>query len=103
MLDADLKSKIKKLWDKFWSGGISNPLQAIEQMLYLIFMKNLEDEDVMNLQNSRFTGESYESIFHGNGEEWKTLREYLHMPGFRQSRRGFALNAMEMKQLLMRK
>jgi len=31
MLHAELKSKIRKLWDKFWSGGISNPLQAIEQ------------------------------------------------------------------------
>ena len=41
MLHAELKSKIRKLWDKFWSGGISNPLQAIEQISYLIFMRNL--------------------------------------------------------------
>ena len=46
MLDSELKSKINLLWNKFWSGGISNPLQAIEQMSYLIFMKQLEDEDV---------------------------------------------------------
>ena len=77
MLDADLKSKIKKLWDKFWSGGISNPLQAIEQMSYLIFMKNLEDEDVMNLQNSRFTGEDYTSIFLENENcKWSTWTTY---------------------------
>ncbi len=39
MLDSERKSKINLLWDKFLSGGISNPLQAIEQMSYVIFMK----------------------------------------------------------------
>nr|WED70066.1 hypothetical protein PJ912_12555 [Pectobacterium colocasium] len=29
--NPDLQSAIKRLWDKFWSGGISNPLTAIEQ------------------------------------------------------------------------
>ncbi|MCG7849136.1 MAG: type I restriction-modification system subunit M N-terminal domain-containing protein [ANME-2 cluster archaeon] len=46
MLDPTLKSNINQLWDKIWSGGISNPLQAIEQMSYLLFMKRLEDEDI---------------------------------------------------------
>ncbi len=63
MLDAELKSKINQLWDKFWSGGISNPLVAIEQMSYLLFMKQLEDEDVAHEQNAQFTGEDFISIF----------------------------------------
>jgi len=63
MLDADLKSKINQLWDKFWSGGISNPLQAIEQISYLIFMKRLEDEDEQRRQNARLSGERYVSLF----------------------------------------
>lgn len=33
---------MRKLWDKFWAGGIANPLPAIEQITYLIFMKRLE-------------------------------------------------------------
>ena len=45
-LAPELKSKIDALWDKFWSGGLSNPLSSIEQMSYLIFMKRLEDMDV---------------------------------------------------------
>ena len=44
----NLKQKIDSLWDKFWSGGISNPLTAIEQMSYLIFLKRLEDIDNSN-------------------------------------------------------
>lgn len=77
MLDADLKSKIKQLWDKFWSHGISNPLQAIEQMSYLLFMKQLEDEDIAREQNAQLSGELYESLFKGNEDckwsEWTNL------------------------------
>ncbi len=63
MLDANLKSKINDLWNKFWSGGISNPLQAIEQMSYLLFMKQLEDEDIKRQQETQLTNEEYVSIF----------------------------------------
>jgi len=63
MLDSELKSKINKLWDKFWSSGISNPLQAIEQMSYLIFMKRLDDDEKAKEQNVKFSGEVYESLF----------------------------------------
>ncbi len=77
MIDADLKSKINQLWDKFWSGGISNPLQAIEQMSYLLFMKQLEDEDVAREQNAQLSGEHYESLFKGSEDckwsEWTNL------------------------------
>ena len=66
MLDSELKSKINQLWDRFWSGGISNPLTAIEQMSYLIFMKRLEDEDNSRNQSSQLRGKKYESLFKGH-------------------------------------
>jgi type I restriction enzyme M protein len=66
MLDNKLKSKINQLWDKFWSGGISDPLVAITQMSYLIFIKRLEDEDVSKQQNAQLRAETYESLFKGN-------------------------------------
>jgi len=40
-LSPILQSLIRKLWDRFWSGGISNPLSAIEQITYLLFIKQL--------------------------------------------------------------
>ncbi len=43
-----LKQKIDSLWLKFFAGGIANPLTAIEQMSYLIFLKRLEDIDNSN-------------------------------------------------------
>src|SRR5660397_67397 len=73
MLDSELKSKINQLWDKFWSGGISNPLQAIEQMSYLLFMKRLEDEDIAREQNAQLSNEKYESLFKGKeGCKWSS-------------------------------
>src|SRR3989338_10691248 len=76
MLDSELKSKINLLWNKFWSGGISNPLQAIEQMSYLIFMKRLEDEEVSRDQNAKLLGDKYKSIFKGNDDcKWSEWTE----------------------------
>ena len=76
MLDIQLKSKINLLWNKFWSGGISNPLQAIEQMSYLIFMKRLEDEDVSREQNAKLLGENFTSIFPKKEYKWSVWTEY---------------------------
>lgn len=74
-LAPEMKSKIDSLWDRFWSGGMSNPLQSIEQMSYLIFMKRLEDMDVVEQNRARARGKEYTSIFEGHEEcrwsKWK--------------------------------
>jgi len=64
--NTTLKQKIDLLWDKFWSGGISNPLTAIEQMSYLIFLKRLEDNDNTNAAMAKRRGEKFISVFKGN-------------------------------------
>jgi type I restriction enzyme M protein len=43
MISGELKSKVDKVWDAFWTGGISNPLSAIEQITYLLFIRRLDD------------------------------------------------------------
>lgn len=43
MLTGDLKSKIDQIWNAFWSGGIANPLEVIEQITYLLFLRRLDD------------------------------------------------------------
>ncbi len=63
--NPELKSKIDQLWNKFWSGGISNPLTAIEQITYLLFMKRLDELDQKKLADADFTGEPYTSKFAG--------------------------------------
>lgn len=80
MLNTTLKSSINRLWDKFWSGGISNPLTAIEQISYLLFMKRLDELDIKKKHDSEFTGESYESIFEGENSEMR-WSHFRHMEG----------------------
>lgn len=63
--NPQLKSLIDKLWNKFWSGGISNPLTAIEQITYLIFMKRLDELDTKRKANAEWTEEQHTSIFDG--------------------------------------
>jgi type I restriction enzyme M protein len=63
MLSPELKSKINKLWDKFWSRGITNPISAIEQISYLLFMRRIDELDNTKLQQAAFTEENYRSIF----------------------------------------
>ena len=75
MLDTELKSKINKLWDAFWSGGISNPLPAIEQISYLIFIKRLDDLDTYHKNAAKASGHEYNSLFKGHEDcrwsNWK--------------------------------
>jgi len=60
-----LKSKIDQLWNKFWAGGISNPLTAIEQITYLLFMKRLDDLDLKQKADAEFTKDAFISRFSG--------------------------------------
>ncbi len=60
-----LKSKIDQLWDKFWAGGIANPLTAIEQITYLLFMKRLDKLDLEQQGNAEFAGDPFTSRFTG--------------------------------------
>lgn len=64
--NPELHSKINQLWNKFWSGGISNPLTAIEQITYLLFMKRMDELDLKRQSDAEFTGESYSSKFEGS-------------------------------------
>lgn len=63
--NPELKSKIDQLWNKFWSGGISNPLTAIEQITYLLFMKRLDELDQKRQADAEWTGANYISKFTG--------------------------------------
>ena len=43
MITGELKSKVDQVWNSFWAGGISNPLEVIEQITYLLFLRRLDD------------------------------------------------------------
>ncbi len=43
MLSSDIRSQIDSIWNAFWSGGISNPMEVLEQITYLLFIRRLDD------------------------------------------------------------
>ena len=62
MLTAvQLRSQVDQLWDKLWSGGLSNPLDAIEQLSYLLFLKRIDDEENTRERQARLRGLPYQS------------------------------------------
>lgn len=65
MVTGELKSKIDSLWEIFWTGGLTNPLDVIEQMTYLMFIRDLDDTDNVHAKESAMLGLPYKSIFAG--------------------------------------
>ncbi len=65
MLTPKMKSLINQLWNSFWSGGIANPLTAIEQISYLLFMRRLDEIDSKHKKDAAWIGEEYISLFDG--------------------------------------
>lgn len=55
------KSQIDKLWETFWSNGISNPLTVIEQISYLFFIKELDDKQILAEKKALRTGKPIEN------------------------------------------
>jgi type I restriction enzyme M protein len=70
LTDTALRSQVDQLWDKLWSGGLSNPLDAIEQFSYLLFMKRLDDAENAREQAARRRGTKYEPLFKDAKHRW---------------------------------
>ncbi len=63
MITGELKNKINSLWEIFWTGGITNPLDVVEQMTYLMFIHDLDETDNLRARESSMLGLPYQSIF----------------------------------------
>ncbi|MGN0169514.1 MAG: N-6 DNA methylase [Lachnospiraceae bacterium] len=63
MITGELRNKIDRIWETFWTGGITNPLDVIEQFTYLLFIKQLDDVETTKENEANFLGVPYESMF----------------------------------------
>src|SRR6266571_2863214 len=63
LTDPVLRSKIELLWDKLWTGGLSNPLDAIEQLSFLLFLKRLDEREQDNERAALRRKVPYEPFF----------------------------------------
>jgi len=77
MITGELKNKVDKIWEIFWTGGITNPLSVIEQFTYLIFIKSLDEKQNDYDQNAALLGIESRQIFHADQQafRWKNFKQ----------------------------
>ena len=63
MITGELKNKIDSLWEIFWTGGLTNPLDVIEQITYLMFIRDLDDSDNLRAKEAAMLGLPFTSVF----------------------------------------
>lgn len=56
MITGDIKSQVDRIWDAFWSGGISNPLEVMEQITYLLFLRRLDELETLEENKAKQLG-----------------------------------------------
>ena len=87
MITGELKNKIDSLWDIFAAGGVTNPLDVIEQMTYLMFIHDLDEADNTHAKEAVMLGLPYKSIFtdsvrigdrtvDGSQLKWSVFRDF---------------------------
>ena len=71
MITGELRNKIDRIWEIFWTGGITNPLDVIEQFTYLLFIKQLDDVETTKENEANFLGVQVESMFPGECQKYR--------------------------------
>jgi len=66
MITGEIKNKVDRMWEYFWVGGLTNPVDVIEQLTYLIFMKRLDQEEQRKEKEK-------ESLFQ---KRWQFIHDY---------------------------
>lgn len=79
MITGDLKSKIDKLWEEFWTGGIANPLTVIEQITFLMYARMLDMNERRDEKRSERTGRPFNRRFKNLEQEMRWER-FRHLP-----------------------
>ncbi len=63
LTDTKLRSAVEALWDKLWSGGLANPLDAIEQLSFLLFLKRLDEREQDAERAAKLRGKNFTPVF----------------------------------------
>ena len=74
MITGELRGRIDAVWNDFWSGGISNPLEVMEQLTYLLFIKGLDERQTLAENKANRTGAPLDEVIFPEGE-------YFHPEG----------------------
>ena len=91
MITGELKSKVDRIWDTMWSGGVSNPLSVIEQLTYLLFIKRLDELHTLEESKAARTGKPIEEPIFGADQDnlrWSRFKDAAPEPMFETVRDG---------------
>ena len=77
MITGQIKQQIDAIWNTFWTGGISNTITIVEQLTYLIFIKDLDETETRNERMAKRLKKDFEPIFGADQQDfrWKNLKE----------------------------
>jgi len=79
MITGEIKNKVDRLWEMFWTGGLTNPLDVIEQITYLMFIRDLDEVDKTRQKESLMLDLPFQSIFSEDKPQlrWSVFRDKL--------------------------
>ena len=84
MLTGEIRNQIDRIWDQFWSGGISNPLEVIEQITYLLFMRRLDENQTLEELKATRLRKPVERVIFPKGKDARgTPYEHLRWSKFK--------------------
>ncbi len=84
MLTGEIRSQVDTIWNAFWTGGISNPLEVIEQITYLLFLRRLDDLHTLDENKANRTQKPIERrIFPAGNDEKDRPYEQLRWSRFK--------------------
>ena len=82
MITGEIRSQIDAIWNAFWTGGISNPLEVIEQLTYLLFIKRLDELHTAQEAKANRLGRPMEKAVFGPAKAEQLCRwsKFKHLP-----------------------
>lgn len=78
VLTGELRNQIDRIWDAFWSGGIANPLEVLEQLTYLLFIRRLDELENLEERRSQRSGQPMRRRIFPEGSQdlrWSRFKE----------------------------
>ena len=79
MLTGEIRNQVDRIWDTFWTGGISNPLEVIEQLTYLLFIKRLDEVHTLAESKANTLGKPIEKAIFGPDQQnlrWSRFKNF---------------------------
>ena len=77
MITGELKSQVDKIWESFWTGGIANPMTVIEQFTYLLFIRRMDERQLLEEKKANMIGKPVENLLYSDvqkGLRWHVFK-----------------------------